>query len=800
MNGFMIRGLSGLALVALAVTELSTPRAALTENRLSRSPVSRSPVSNKSPVSRSPVSRSPVSRSPVSRSPVSRSRATRKQAIRSPVIQKPADCSLQFQEFEDPVESLEPVRRRTVTDEKRLDALAHFARGRLLHDRGDQPGALAAYEKAVESDPTAIPVYRVLIRLAVDLRRVDDAMKWVMKAAEADPADPQFLTQAVELLVDRKDLPGAIRILERASRVPGIDKHSLQYVGIMRDLAVYYLEEDRQAEAVAGLEVVFDALTNPDKYKIPPEARARLLDDKLLGFEKIGQAFLDAKKTDLALAAFQKAAESKKGGRVAAANLSYNLAQVYLQADKPEQALEELQKYIDTQRQSKGRGAYELLAQILAKMDKSAELIPRLEAAAEKDAHNSTLLFFLADQYAENNRLEAAEALYKKTLEASADVQGYLGLAAVYRRQHRPAELLDVLVKAYAEAGELKSFVAEFKSIVADQKLVEGLMKAAAEKLAAKPPQLEFASGYVLANIAADAKQTEQAEKLYRYLLPLKKERAALIYEELGAHFVDVKKYAEAAKVYEEAADDADLSDNRPNFLYMASWALELAGDTKLALETIATAQDLMPNNPLLRFQEGWIYYHAHKFDEAIERMEKLIADFPQPQFRRIIRSAQSSLSNIYVMKGEIRKGEEFLEAVYRDDPEDVSVNNDLGYLYADQGKNLEQAETMIRKALASEPENGAYLDSLGWVLFKRDKSEVALPYLEKAVKNSPGAGDETLWEHLGDVHDRLKHTSQALDAWKQALEFSAKAPFPDQKLIDRVKEKVAAAEKKAPK
>jgi tetratricopeptide (TPR) repeat protein len=85
----------------------------------------------------------------------------------------------------------------------------------------------------------------------------------------------------------------------------------------------------------------------------------------------------------------------------------------------------------------------------------------------------------------------------------------------------------------------------------------------------------------------------------------------------------------------------------------------------------------------------------------------------------------------------------------------------------------------------------------MGWVLFKREKYDAALPYLEKAVKNSVGAGDETLWEHLGDVHDRLQHAPEALDAWKHALELSAKAQYPEQKLIDRVKDKVAAAEKK---
>ena len=59
--------------------------------------------------------------------------------------------------------------------------------------------------------------------------------------------------------------------------------------------------------------------------------------------------------------------------------------------------------------------------------------------------------------------------------------------------------------------------------------------------------------------------------------------------------------------------------------------------------------------------------------------------------------------------------------------PDDAGVNNDLGYLYADQGKNLEKAEAMIRKAVQEEPDNGAYLDSLGWVLFKRGKVKEAV-------------------------------------------------------------------------
>src|SRR5262249_34715013 len=185
------------------------------------------------------------------------------------------------------------------------------------------------------------------------------------------------------LHIGRDDVTSAIRVLDMASKSKGIDRNSPQYVRIMSQLAILNMAANRPAEAVAGFEVVFEALTDPDRFKLDFQMRAELQKNPAMSFERIGQVFLDAKKTDLALAAFKKAAESKKGP--AASGVSFNLAQVYLQAGEPQQALDELQKYIDAQRTSKGRAPYELLARILEKLGLSKELVPRLEAAAAKD-------------------------------------------------------------------------------------------------------------------------------------------------------------------------------------------------------------------------------------------------------------------------------------------------------------------------------------------------------------------------------------------------------------------------------
>ena len=135
-------------------------------------------------------------------------------------------------------------------------------------------------------------------------------------------------------------------------------------------------------------------------------------------------------------------------------------------------------------------------------------------------------------------------------------------------------------------------------------------------------------------------------------------------------------------------------------------------------------------------------------------------------------------------------KGEEVLERIYKENPDDISVCNDLGYLYADQGKKLKQAEMMIRKAVAAEPENAAYLDSMGWVLFKLGKFKEAVVSLEKASKLPAGA-DTTIWDHLGDCYDRLKEPKKAISAWKQALKYAQDNPRQDKKILARIQQKL---------
>jgi Tfp pilus assembly protein PilF len=88
---------------------------------------------------------------------------------------------------------------------------------------------------------------------------------------------------------------------------------------------------------------------------------------------------------------------------------------------------------------------------------------------------------------------------------------------------------------------------------------------------------------------------------------------------------------------------------------------------------------------------------------------------------------------------------------------------------------------TVLQKAVELEPDNGAFLDSLGWALFKKGKMEEARKYLEKAAQKS--GSDATILEHLGDVHLAMGNGEKARKAYEKAHEADPEAPGPKKKL-----------------
>jgi tetratricopeptide (TPR) repeat protein len=186
-------------------------------------------------------------------------------------------------------------------------------------------------------------------------------------------------------------------------------------------------------------------------------------------------------------------------------------------------------------------------------------------------------------------------------------------------------------------------------------------------------------------------------------------------------------------------------------------------------------------------YEKGKKYEDAGK---ALDEAEKLSPDQDSKTSVWFMRGAMyEKMKNVQLAEGEFRK----VLAVH---PDHTATLNYLGYMLTDRNIRLNEALGMIEKAIAREPNNGAYLDSLGWAYFRLGRMAEAEEQIKKAVDLSPG--DPTMHDHYADVLMQRKKVPEAVAAWEEALrEWQASAPADkDATEIDKVRTKLENARK----
>ncbi|EBA13695.1 TPR domain protein [Roseobacter sp. CCS2] len=116
--------------------------------------------------------------------------------------------------------------------------------------------------------------------------------------------------------------------------------------------------------------------------------------------------------------------------------------------------------------------------------------------------------------------------------------------------------------------------------------------------------------------------------------------------------------------------------------------------------------------------------------------------------------------------------------------PDHPQVLNYLGYSLVERGEKLNEALGMIETAAAARPDNGAIVDSLGWVYFQFGRYEEAVVHLERAASLEPV--DPVINDHLGDALWAVGREIEARFQWQRALSFD-----PDQDEADRIRDKL---------
>jgi tetratricopeptide (TPR) repeat protein len=125
------------------------------------------------------------------------------------------------------------------------------------------------------------------------------------------------------------------------------------------------------------------------------------------------------------------------------------------------------------------------------------------------------------------------------------------------------------------------------------------------------------------------------------------------------------------------------------------------------------------------------------------------------------------NLSAVEEKSGDLESALRYLEELHGIVSDDAAVNNFYGYVLAELNRDLDKAESLIRSALAAEPENGYFIDSLGWVQYQRGDYRDAAEQLERALRIL--GDDPVILEHLGDAYAALSRYKEALAAYRQS-------------------------------
>ena len=173
-----------------------------------------------------------------------------------------------------------------------------------------------------------------------------------------------------------------------------------------------------------------------------------------------------------------------------------------------------------------------------------------------------------------------------------------------------------------------------------------------------------------------------------------------------------------------------------------------------------AILEDLATEEPRLAAQ---VYQSVGRYEDALPLWESTVARDP------VAPDARFSLAAAYERTGRLDDAETVFRKLIGDYPDFHLALNYLGYMWAEQGENLQEAQELVERALDLDPDNGAYADSLGWVHFQRGELDQALVQLDRAASLLPEDG--TVQEHLGDVHRALGNAQAANRAYRRALE-----------------------------
>jgi tetratricopeptide (TPR) repeat protein len=419
-------------------------------------------------------------------------------------------------------------------------------------------------------------------------------------------------------------------------------------------------------------------------------------------------------------------------------NAWYNIARLS-QPTKPLRAIEIYERLLEDRGED-----WDLLLQ-LAELNRT---LGRFKEAAEKykrmlhiDPSNRALLRQLAEVYEQSGNVDSATVLLERMIETDEnDVDLNASLANVYLSKGefgKAAPLLDRLVRLGRVNPEVKLRVAIiYYGMVQKDSSFGEKARTIFEELNKEKPN-DWRPYWYLGGIAGDRKQDSLAAFYFEKVTLLEERNAdawAILCNNLFSRSQDVRVI--------------DLSEK---------------------------AQRIFPKDFRFFLFSGLAYSRSGKQSEAADMLERCLRLNPNEL------TALGSLALTYDGMSRHVESDSLYERALKLDPKSAILLNNYSYSLAERDLQLQRALEMATDAVTAEPQNGSYLDTIGWIYFKLQRYEEAEQYISKSLDT--GRTSAVVTEHLGDVCFKLGKKVQALEYWQKALELNSQ----NQPLKDKI-------------
>ena len=469
--------------------------------------------------------------------------------------------------------------------------------------------------------------------------------------------------------------------------------------------------------------------------------------------------------------------------------------------DKAEAVLREL-----LAREPANENGVEQLTQLLLDEGKSQEAVSSLQGILQR-APTPRLWELLGDAYNQIHDLPNAEQAYRKAADAQPDdVNHHKELAQTLLSEEKYAEALEQYQRlSRMDADDPDNYL----GLAEIYRQLKQLDKAEQNVLLAKqraPNSLEVT--YYQASIYEDEGRLDDsirvlsdavtAVKTEPEFTPSRRRTLAILYQQLGQLYRETSNYTAAVNTFEEMLRLGTEEDRRARVMIMDTY--RDARDISKALDAARKAADAYPKDRSILTAQALLIGENAQADQAVSKLHALLdgsagdfeiqLDIAQVyeeskrwgEAEQAVHAAEKIqpdstgkemtgflLGAIFERQKKFDQAEVEFRKVLNENPRNASTLNYYGYMLADRGIRLEEATELIKRAMADDPRNAAYQDSLGWAYYKQNKLDDAEELLRQAITRE--SHDPTILSHLGDVYAKMGKDNLAEAQWQKSLD-----------------------------